>query len=174
MQLGGRDFCYVESRGFLFVALAEMNIGNRLDSYITNFTMPWEKKKEKNASNNTEVYSTVGGVVLYKMKLTKNSEGVVEGWTFTQAWAKSFALQTGSMHWDETNATLYIGFDQGRVVRLKMGDEGFHYTELPELGVHTLRVTGITSNNDTGSFTSVSDDGTFKVTENDSGSVVAE
>ena len=78
--------------------MSEMNIGNRLDSYITNvsaflnhhfltryfyflqFTMPWEKKKQKNASNNNEVYSTVGGVVMYKMKLTKNSDGVVEGW----------------------------------------------------------------------------------------------
>ena len=72
--------------------MSEMNIGSRLDSYITNFTMPWEKKKQKNASNNEQVYSTVGGVVLYKMKLTKNAEGVVDGWTFTQCWAKSFAL----------------------------------------------------------------------------------
>jgi len=45
--------------------------------------MPWEKKKEKNASNNNEVYSTVGGVALYKMKLQKNGEGIVEGWQFT-------------------------------------------------------------------------------------------
>ena len=45
---------------------------------------------------------------------------------------------------------------------------------MDELGVHTLRITGITSNLDTGTFTSVSDDGTFKVTENTSGSVVAE
>lgn len=52
LQLGARDFCYVESRGLLFVAMSEMNIGSRLDSYITNFSMPWEKKKQKNASNN--------------------------------------------------------------------------------------------------------------------------
>jgi len=53
LALGAREFCYVESRGLLFVAMSEMNIGSRLDSYITNFTMPWEKKKkEKNASNN--------------------------------------------------------------------------------------------------------------------------
>ena len=36
MQLGARDFCYVENRAFLFVAMSEMNIGSRLDSYITN------------------------------------------------------------------------------------------------------------------------------------------
>ena len=45
LQLGARDFCYVESQGYLFIAMSEMNIGSRLDSYITNFTMPWEKKK---------------------------------------------------------------------------------------------------------------------------------
>ena len=73
--------------------------------------MPWEKKKQKNASNNEQVYSTVGGVVMYKMKMTKNEEGIVDGWTFTQCWAKGFALQTGSMHWDDANNLLYIGFD---------------------------------------------------------------
>ena len=72
--------------------MSEMNIGSRLDSYITNFTMPWEKKKERNASNNDSVYSTVGAVSLYKMKLSKNEEGVVDGWTFTHCWSKSFAL----------------------------------------------------------------------------------
>ena len=55
--------------------------------------MPWEKKKEVNASQNTAVYSTVGALALYKMKLTKNGEGVVDGWKFTQCWVKTFALQ---------------------------------------------------------------------------------
>lgn len=36
LALGGRDFVYVENRGLLFVAMSEMNITNRLDSYITN------------------------------------------------------------------------------------------------------------------------------------------
>lgn len=48
------------------------------------------------------------------------------------------------------------------------------YTEMTELGIHTLRITGITADRETGTFTSVSDDGTFKVTENTSGSVVAQ
>ena len=55
---------------------------------------------------------------MYKMKMTKNAEGVVDGWTFTHCWAKGFALQTGNMYWDDEASLLYIGFDQGRVVRL--------------------------------------------------------
>jgi len=54
--------------------------------------MPWEKKKERNASQNSEVYSTVGALALYKIKLNKNNSGVVDGWAFTQCWTKSFAL----------------------------------------------------------------------------------
>lgn len=36
LQLGGRDFELVLEKGLLFVAMSEMNIGSRLDSYITN------------------------------------------------------------------------------------------------------------------------------------------
>ena len=78
------------------------------------------------------------------------------------------------MYWDDTDNILYIGFDQGRCVRLKITEDNpMAYTEMEELGVHTLRITGISTNRETGSFMSVSDDGTFKVTENTSGSVVA-
>ena len=111
---------------------------------------------------------------MYKMKLTRNAEGVVEGWTFQHCWAKSFALQTGSMYWDDEEHILYIGFDQGRVVRINVSVENpMQYSEMTELGTHTLRITGITADRETGTFTSVSDDGTLKVTENTSGSVVA-
>ena len=93
------------------------------------------------------MYSTVGGVAMYKMKMTKNAEGVVDGWTFTHCWAKGFALQTGSMYWDDEASLLYIGFDQGRVVRLQINAENpIQYTEMTELGVHTLRITGMTAN----------------------------
>jgi len=36
LQLGGRDFELDLDRGLLFVAMSEMNIASRLDSYITN------------------------------------------------------------------------------------------------------------------------------------------
>lgn len=36
LPLGGRDFHYVEHLNTLFVAVSEMKITSRLDSYITN------------------------------------------------------------------------------------------------------------------------------------------
>ena len=39
LQLGVRDFKLVPEKGLLFVAMSEMNIGSRLDSYITNVSI---------------------------------------------------------------------------------------------------------------------------------------
>ena len=36
LMQGGRDFIYLEDKGLLFVAMSEMKITNRLDSYLTN------------------------------------------------------------------------------------------------------------------------------------------
>jgi len=75
------------------------------------------------------------------------------------------------MYWDDENLTLYIGFDQGRMVRIKLSEENpMQHQELEELGVHTLRITGIyPSEGDAGHFSSVSDDGTFRVTSKSQG-----
>ena len=54
LQLGARDFVYLESRGWIFVAMSEMNIGNRLDSYITNVS-----KKAKNKSKISSSFSVI-------------------------------------------------------------------------------------------------------------------
>lgn len=39
LQLGARDFVLVLDKGLLFVAMSEMNISTRLDSYITNVSL---------------------------------------------------------------------------------------------------------------------------------------
>lgn len=50
-------------------------------------------------------------------------------------------MQTGSLHWSESEETLFIGFDDGKVSRLKITDST--YTELGETALHRERVTGM-------------------------------
>ena len=83
--------------------------------------MPWEKK-EKLASANAPVSAIVGAVAVYRVKITKDADGQ-DDWTFTQLWVKGFALQTGCLHWADEEDILYIGFDQGKIVRLKISDK---------------------------------------------------
>lgn len=56
----------------MFVAMSDMNITSRLDSYITNMSMPWEKKEAKQKKSDN--YSTVGAVALYKVKLAHEED----------------------------------------------------------------------------------------------------
>ena len=50
------------------------------------------------------------------------------------------------MFWDDREGILYIGFDQGKVVRLRLEENPMNYTEEAETGPHTLRITGISVN----------------------------
>ena len=59
--LGVRDFIYANERGWMFVALSDMKLASRLDAYLTNASLPWEKKKEKD----DPTYATVGALVFY-------------------------------------------------------------------------------------------------------------
>ena len=83
--------------------------------------MPWEKK-EKLASATAPVSAIVGAVSAYRVKIVKDSDGQ-EDWTFTQLWVKGFSLQTGCLHWSDDEDILYIGFDQGKIIRLKISDK---------------------------------------------------
>lgn len=47
----------------MLVAMSDMNIVTRIDSYFTNFTMPWESSKKKADSVlKEEAVSTVGAL----------------------------------------------------------------------------------------------------------------
>ena len=63
---GVRDFIYLPQYNSAFVATSDMNIVTRLDSYFTNISMPWEKKKDKDKKKE-EAASTVGALQHYKI-----------------------------------------------------------------------------------------------------------
>lgn len=65
----------------MFVIISEMSVATRMDSYLTNMKMPWEKKAPKHA------VATVGAVECYiqgKMK-----DGSMK---FEKLWTKTFAF----------------------------------------------------------------------------------
>lgn len=74
------------------------------------------------------MYATVGAVACYKMKRIKdvNEDGEDNSsWEFTQWWVKGYPVQTGSLHWSALEDILYIGFDDGKVQRLKITENGY-------------------------------------------------
>lgn len=58
-----RDFIYLPQYKTMLVAMSDMNLLTRVDSYFTNFTMPWEKSKTKGqGALKEEAVSTVGAL----------------------------------------------------------------------------------------------------------------
>jgi hypothetical protein len=66
---GVRDFIYMPQYNTMLVACSEMNLVNRMDSYFTNFNLPWEKKQksESNSVLTNEAVATVGSLTHYKI-----------------------------------------------------------------------------------------------------------
>ena len=80
IPLGIRDMVYLKYENLMFFACSDMNIASRLDAYVTNYNLPWEKK--------TDAHISVGA--LFAFKVTSNSEGAYH---FDKLWAKSFPTQ---------------------------------------------------------------------------------
>jgi hypothetical protein len=74
--------------------MSDMNLVTRLDSYFTNFTMPWEKK---NPNKQNDAVSTVGALQHYK--IVEQGPGKENHWQSTPTWAKTYGSQTNILHW---------------------------------------------------------------------------
>lgn len=67
-QKGVRDFIYLPEYNSGFIALSEMNIVKRMDSYFNNMKMPWDKSNGKSEGVLTgEAVATVGQLQHYKI-----------------------------------------------------------------------------------------------------------
>jgi len=88
--------------------------------------MPWEKKDK----TKSETYATVGAVMIYKVRIAKDSGTDVGSWSFQRLWMKGYPLQTGAIQWCENEKTLIVGFDQGKIARLKPLGTSLHMQEV--------------------------------------------
>eukprot|EP00743_Colponemidia_sp_Colp-15_P004312 GILK01004652.1.p1 GENE.GILK01004652.1~~GILK01004652.1.p1 ORF type:complete len:535 (+),score=60.10 GILK01004652.1:42-1646(+) len=126
------DFTYLPHHGIIFVALADMSPTSRMDSYLTNIQMPWEK-------NNTATPSIVaiGGFACYAQ--TRNT------WQFDKLWTQKLPQQAFTLSWDETTQLLAVGQDKGKVNvhRVPVARNFLGHEELWELDGHTARVMGL-------------------------------
>ena len=44
LPLGVRDFIFFEEEKLIYIICSDMNIASRVDAYISNVNLPWEKK----------------------------------------------------------------------------------------------------------------------------------
>ena len=132
LPLGVRDFYFLQEQNVMFIACSDMNIASRVDSYITNVNLPWEKNGD---------YIIVGALLTFKLNLKlKNSSDMYE-----RTWAKSFPTQTGVINYSLEKNILMVGLDNGKINFFQTGlDSKFtEYELLYEGKPHSARVMGV-------------------------------
>ena len=153
--------------------MSDMNIVTRIDSYITNFSMPWEKKSKKtNLADDT--VSTVGALQHVKIEVKSQSSANTStssagNHLVTPTWAKTYGSQTNILHWCDEQSTLYLGLDIGTIHRYQCTKEKqlVEMKELPEITVHNnqMRIMGISVDPRINHMFSISESGYLIVTD---------
>ena len=152
---GIRDFFYFEEARLLFIVCCDMKIASRIDAYVTNVNLPWEKK--------TEAHISVGSV--FAFKVNTNEKGT--SYVFEKLWAKSFPEQTGVVNFDKDNYVLQVGLDSGNIIFYKTSVESKYlvYDEMCKIKPHNARVMGLCYDPKTGYIYSCGSDKKFILSE---------
>ena len=153
LPLGIRDFHYLNDKGLLFFALSDMKITSRIDSYLTNVSLPWEKKDD--------TYATVGALIFYRVGL-REKDGE---WVFTRLWAKNFPVQTNVLHWSPEKEMMFLGMDDGRIYAYTIINKGISLSQDVEIKAHSKRVMGMAYSPEHHHIMSISEDGKFKCSD---------
>eukprot|EP01017_Pseudomicrothorax_dubius_P008347 TRINITY_DN12737_c0_g1_i1.p1 TRINITY_DN12737_c0_g1~~TRINITY_DN12737_c0_g1_i1.p1 ORF type:complete len:513 (+),score=109.16 TRINITY_DN12737_c0_g1_i1:83-1621(+) len=161
-NFGVRDFKFEQSSGVLFVGLSDTNPATRMDSYITNIKLPWEK--------GPNVLVSVVGVVECLL-LTDSAE-----FRFEKLWSKNFGSQVISLDWETRSSRLAVGMDSGRVDVFAV-DKEMNYMKCRDVftsQVHASRVMGLFLDNIRGFLYSIGEDKKLIVSEIESSRKLSE
>ncbi len=155
LPLGVRDCIYFEEGQILFLVCCDMNITSRVDAYITNVNLPWEKK--------TDQHISVGAV--FAFKVIEDRRG--NSYLFEKLWAKSFPEQTGVVNFNKKELVLQVGLDSGTIIfyRTSVESKFLAFDEILNFKPHTNRVMGLTYDEQLGYVYSCSTDKKFMVTD---------
>ena len=157
LPLGVRDFFYYKEKNMIFIVACDMNIASRVDAYITNVNLPWEKK--------TDAHISVGAVFAFQIVNIKGE------YKLDKKWAKSFPEQTGVVNFEKESCLLQVGLDSGTVIIYKTSEDNHfvQYDELTQFKPHTGRVMGVAVDSQKGYVYSCSSDKKFCLTDLNNG-----
>ena len=155
LPLGVRDCIFFEEGQILFLVCCDMNITSRVDAYITNVNLPWEKK--------TGEHISVGAVFAFKAVEDKRGNS----YYFEKLWAKSFPEQTGVVNFNSKDLVLQVGLDSGSIILYKTSVESKYlaFDEVVNYKPHTNRVMGLAYDEQQGYIFSCSTDKKFMIAE---------
>lgn len=112
-HLAFRDISFNSNHSMLFGATSDPRSISRIDSYISNFSFPWDKPSEK-----VNVHLTLGNLELYLKKSTDPEEFV-----YSKLWVRSFKSQVICLEIHQETRRAVIGRDDGHIVVTQLAEE---------------------------------------------------
>lgn len=132
--MGYRDIILVPQKKLFFSVTSDMSAISRMDSYITNMNMPWDKKTD-------QVLLSVG-----VLEAWLQSKKGMEEYTYERLWHKNFKSQAICIHYNEDLGLIFAGCDSGEILSLKFNMKSpLKYKEVLEEKVHAARVMALHS-----------------------------
>ena len=145
--LGYRDFLYLEDMNIVICLLGDMNIVSRLDSYFTNYKMPWEKRESD------QVIFSVGLMEIFKINDISNG-------VFTKMHSISFKVQVICLAFNQVLGLLAIGLDDGKVSFFNFDiEKNGRLTQEFEVKIHEKRVMSLAFDETRSILFSIGEDG---------------
>jgi len=153
--LGFRDFLYMPDLKILSCCLSDVNAVSRIDSYFTNYKLPWDSNTDKN-----ELTFSVGLFEVYSLKNEQNLR-------FQNAFNVSYNSQAYCLAFNELLNLFAIGCDDGSIhfYQFDKQKRPFHKV-IFEDKIHNKRITHIAIDGLKGFTYSCSEDGYIQVFDN--------
>ena len=151
--LGFRDFDYKSESSVFMVLLSDMNAVSRVDSYITNLKMPWDK------SDKDEIFFSVGRLEMYIIKNKDNFK-------FQLVFGLPYGSQAICCVFSGASDLFGVGCDDGTVFYYKLDRKKKpFYSLLFEQRIHKRRVMGVAIDSTKNLGYSIGEDGCFNVVD---------
>jgi len=130
LLMGYRDVFFTGGRKMYFSCSSDPHSVSRIDSYITNMEMPWNKAKKE------EVILAVGNLEAWVKVHRKTDDFYYE-----RLWLKTFKSQAICMDYNQSSNLVAVGCDNGQVtiIQVNKSDQA-KYTEIYDDKMHSARV----------------------------------
>jgi len=150
--MGYRDIILVPKKKLFFSVTSDMNVVSRLDSYITNMNMPWDKHTD-------QVLLSVGC-----MEAWLQTKKGIDDYNYDRLWHKNYKSQAISIHYNKALGFLCTGCDNGEISVLKFDAKSpLKYKQIMDERLHTKRVMGIFTDTKRQLMFSIAEDGLLVV-----------
>lgn len=163
--LGYRDIHFTDDRKFYFAALSDTSTISRIDSYLTNIPMPWDKNVKKD-----EALLAVGGLEAWGRVKRGGDKFYYE-----KLWLKTLKSQVICLHYSQKLQLIGVGCDSGELGLFLLDKEDpFKVDQLVLQKVHTSRIMKLYINHKEKVIYTIGEDKMLRVFDIDANAITGE